>query len=188
MWTFAFPSTSQPNVRAWPSLIAGVTVRAPLHWSHTGSPVSSLIIRGTLLDTADRYSNGVLSGKYSYVAGLSHGHGWFRTSDLSRVKRYLTPRENARFPCKTATCSSNARIRVLRSLRVFHGSSGHWSPPVAHSATRVCRVRSAPNSAGLASGLPTAMSAGSSGAVLARWAACWPRVAGSPDAEVLRAA
>jgi hypothetical protein len=28
------------------------------------------------------------------------GHGWFRTSDLSRVKRYLTPRENARSACK----------------------------------------------------------------------------------------
>jgi hypothetical protein len=31
------------------------------------------------------------------------------------------------------TCASNVRIRVLRSLRVFHGSSGHRSPPVAHS-------------------------------------------------------
>ena len=45
MWTFAFPSTSQPKVRALPSLTAGVAVRAPLQRSHTGSPVSSSIIR-----------------------------------------------------------------------------------------------------------------------------------------------
>jgi hypothetical protein len=54
--------------------------------------------------------------------------------ERSRVKRYLTPRENARFACKLTTSNSNVRIRVLRSLRVFHGSSGHRSPPVAHSA------------------------------------------------------
>ena len=30
----------------------------------------------------------------------NHGHGWFRTSDLSRVKRYIHPPENARFTCK----------------------------------------------------------------------------------------
>jgi hypothetical protein len=29
-----------------------------------------------------------------------YGHGWFRTSDLSRVKRYAGSRETARSACK----------------------------------------------------------------------------------------
>jgi hypothetical protein len=69
-------------------------------------------------------------------AGSFYGHGWFRTSDLSRVKRYVTPRENTSSACKSAPCGATARSRVLRCLRVLHGSLGHWSPPVAHSASR----------------------------------------------------
>ena len=52
--------------------------------------------------------SGVESRRYSRFAGLSHGHGWFRTSDLSRVKRYLVPGENARSACKSV-CWTRAR-------------------------------------------------------------------------------
>ena len=47
--------------------------------------------------------------------GLSDGHGWFRASDLSRVKRYATLREIARSACKCAQWA--AGNRVLRSDR-----------------------------------------------------------------------
>ena len=73
-------------------------------------------------------------------AGSFYGHGWFRTSDLSRVKRHVTPRENTRSACKCSQCAATAGSRVLRSLRVFHGSSGHWRLPVAHSATPTAGV------------------------------------------------
>ena len=74
-------------------------------------------------------------------AGLSHGHGWFRTSDLLRVKRYVTTRENARCACKCVPSGLSARYRVLRSLRVFHGSSGHWSPPGGPFSPTAARSR-----------------------------------------------
>ena len=42
------------------------------------------------------------TSKHIDLQAVSTGHGWFRTSDLSRVKRYVSPRENARSACKSA--------------------------------------------------------------------------------------
>jgi hypothetical protein len=66
-------------------------------------------------------------------AGLSYGHGWFRTSDLSRVKRYVTPRENARIACKSGHFPGRAKTAISRSLRSFTGSSGSWASSTAHT-------------------------------------------------------
>jgi hypothetical protein len=62
------------------------------------------------------------------ISRPSYGHGWFRTSDLSRVKRYLRRRENARSACKSGECGDMASWRYSRSLRSFHGSPGSWGP------------------------------------------------------------
>src|SRR5476649_1031195 len=51
-------------------------------------------------------------GKDSRLAGCFIGHGWFRTSDLSRVKRYVSPRDIA--------CRSEEYTFELQSHRDLH--------------------------------------------------------------------
>jgi hypothetical protein len=62
-----------------------------------------------------------------------HGHGWFRTSDLSRVKRYVRSREIACSTCKLAKSSSGTQTAIFRSLRSFTGSSGSWDSRTART-------------------------------------------------------
>jgi hypothetical protein len=57
--------------------------------------------RGTTWLERTRETDTTLSAKDRPFAGLSYGHGWFRTSDLSRVKRYVTRRESAHSACKS---------------------------------------------------------------------------------------
>jgi hypothetical protein len=45
-----------------------------------------------------------------YWAHLSNGRGGFRTTDLSRVNKYLTSADLARFPCKSVLCRSRADL------------------------------------------------------------------------------
>jgi hypothetical protein len=40
------------------------------------------------------------ANKNPYLQGFTDGHGWARTSDLSRVKRYCTPAQMAEMPGK----------------------------------------------------------------------------------------
>jgi hypothetical protein len=52
------------------------------------------------------------------------GRGGFRTCDLSRVNKYLTSADLARFPCKSALCRSRADLRKpadLGSIRLGLG-------------------------------------------------------------------
>ena len=46
--------------------------------------------------------------------GLTYGHGWFRASDLSRVKRCVMSRESARSACKSADCLRERPETALR--------------------------------------------------------------------------
>ena len=51
---------------------------------------------------------------YGRLIGLSDGHGWFRTSDLSRVKRYVTGRE--------VTCSAWKQPKYQTAVRATESS------------------------------------------------------------------
>src|SRR5947208_12431685 len=55
--------------------------------------------------------------------GLLYGHGWFRTSDLSRVKRYRRSVQWARKRCKSGPFGTHGGRRLLGLLEMIGRSA-----------------------------------------------------------------